>query len=91
MKESSLRKTIDKVVKEYNKYRSPEATASVNSIDGKLFKIKFTGPFCHTCGHHDYFDDFKVFLDEVGSKSKIGKIKEIDKGAVVKFEIVRKL
>jgi len=87
MKKSSLKKTIEKVVKEYNQYRSPEATASVNSVDEKFLKIKFTGSFCNTCGYHDYFDDFIVLLDEVGLKSKIGKIKEIDKGAVVRFQI----
>ena len=89
MKRPSVNKTIEKVVKEYNKYRSPEALARVISVDGKSFKIEFIGPFCRSCGLYDYFDDFKLLLEDVGLKSKIGKIKEIDEGAVVRFQINR--
>ncbi len=87
MKNQSLRKKIEDVIKEYNKYRSPEATARLISIDEKSLKIEFTGSFCRTCGFYDYFDDFRVFLEEVGLKTKIREIKEIDEGAIVEFEV----
>lgn len=83
----TIKEKIGKVIKEFNKYRAPEARAKLLSVSGKLLKIEFTGSFCRTCGFYDYFDDFKIFLGEIGLKSKIAEIKEIDEGAVVKFII----
>ena len=85
MNKQSPKKIIEKAIKEYNKYRSPEATARLISINKESFKIEFTGTFCRTCGFYDYFDDLKISLEEIGLKNKIAEIKEIDEGAVVKF------
>lgn len=49
--------------------------------------MEFKGPYCHTCGFYDYFDDYRVFLEELGLKSKIVKIREVEEGAVVDFEL----
>jgi len=38
MKEQQLRKTIEKAIEEYNKYRSPEVAAKLISLDKKVFK-----------------------------------------------------
>jgi hypothetical protein len=78
---------IKKGIKEFNKYRSPEAKVKLISTNKKSFKLEFTGHFCVTCGFYDYFDDFIIFLEEVGLKTKIDKIKEIDNGAIVKFKL----
>jgi len=84
----STKEKIAKAIEEFNKYRVPEAKARLNSLDEQSFKIKFTGSFCLTCGFYDYFDDYKIFLQEVGLKTEIIEIKEVDEGAVVKFDMV---
>lgn len=84
-----ISKVIKKAVEEFNKYRSPEATAKLISVKEKSFGIEFTGTFCKTCGFYDYFDDFRLILEEKGLKTKTGEVKEIDQGAVVEFDIHR--
>jgi len=91
MVEQRLRKIIKNAIEEYNKYRSPEAKARLISINEMDLKIEFTGTFCHTCGFYDYFDDYKILLEEKGLKTKITEIEEIDEGANVKFEILERL
>lgn len=85
-----IRVIIEKAIDEYNKYRSPEATARILSIDQKFLEIEFTGSFCHTCGVYDYFDDLKILLENVGIKTKIVEVKEIDEGTIVNFVIKMK-
>ncbi|MFQ5759294.1 MAG: hypothetical protein ACE5IF_06415 [Candidatus Bathyarchaeia archaeon] len=54
----SFKEAVDKAIKTYNKYRSPEATAKlVEMKDGELI-IDFEGSFCRTCGVSEYFEDF---------------------------------
>ncbi|MBD3155214.1 MAG: hypothetical protein GF368_00985 [Candidatus Aenigmarchaeota archaeon] len=77
---------IEKIIKEFNELRSPVATAELVSNKKNDFKVRFTGAFCRTCGFYDYFDDLKILLEDNNLKTKIGKIKEIEKGATVKFE-----
>lgn len=84
----STKEKIAKAIEEFNKYRAPEAKAKLISLDEKSFKIEFTGSFCLTCGFYDYFDDYKVFLQEVGLETEITEIKGIDEGTIVKFEVV---
>jgi superoxide reductase len=76
---------IKKSIDEFNELRSPKATAELISSKNTFFEIKFTGSFCKTCGFYDYFDDLRIVLEEKGLKTKIGKIKEIEEGAIVKF------
>jgi superoxide reductase len=85
MKKKRLFEKVRKTIKEFNRYRAPEVVARMVSTNEE-FRIKFTGPYCKTCGFYDYFDDFKVFLEEIGLKVKIIEIKEIDEGAVVRFK-----
>lgn len=77
---------IEKTVAEFNKYRSPEATARLVSLKGNLLEVEFAGHFCRTCGFYDYFDDFKIILEEAGLKSEIDGIEEKEGGALVKFK-----
>lgn len=76
---------IKKAIGEFNKYRFPEAKAKLISTNEKFFKIEFTGSFCRTCGFYDYFDDFKIFIEEMGLKARVVEINEEDNGAVVAF------
>lgn len=75
-------------IEEYNRYRSPEAKAKLISISGDTFKIEFTGSFCYTCGFYDYFEDYKVLLEERGLMTEIIEIEEIDEGAIVTFKVI---
>jgi len=81
----SLREKVNQAIKEFNKYRSPEATAKLIKINRNEIKIKFFGTFCKTCGFYDYFEDFIIFLEERKIKCSIKEIKEIQNGAIVKF------
>lgn len=83
-----LRNIIKNAIREYNKYHSPEAKTKLVSMSEKAFKIEFTGSFCHTCGFYDYFDDYKILLEEKGLKAAVDEIIEIDEGAVVTFEVL---
>jgi hypothetical protein len=76
-----------KPIEEFNKYRAPEAVAKLVSVDSGSFKIEFTGPFCQACGFHDYFDDFRIFLEEIGPQAEIMQIEETNSGAIVTFQI----
>nr|MDO8079485.1 hypothetical protein [Candidatus Freyarchaeota archaeon] len=87
MNEKSLEKIVGEAIKEYNRYRSPEATAELVSMDGKFLKIVFTGPYCRTCGFYDYFEDFVYVLEDFGTKSQIDEVEETDDGAIVTFLI----
>jgi len=84
---NEVRGAVERAVEEYNKYRSPESTALLLSIEGRRFTIAFVGPYCRTCGFYDYFDDYRVFLEELGVRSKIINIVEVEEGAVVEFEV----
>jgi len=85
----STKERIAEAIREFNKYRVPEAEARLVSLDEQSFKIRFTGSFCSTCGFYDYFDDYKILLQEVGLKIDITEVEEIDDGAVVRFETVK--
>ena len=86
--EGMIPKIVKKAVEEFNKYRSPEAKANLISI-GKSLRIEFTGVFCKTWGFYDYFEDFRLILEEKELKTKTGEVEEIGEGAVVEFKIHR--
>lgn len=81
----SLNGRVARGIAEFNRYRSPEATAKLISNKDSLIEVEFTGHFCRTCGFHDYFDDFVIALEEAGLKAKIESVKEFDEGARVTF------
>jgi len=82
-KENAVKLAID----EFNRYRSPEATAVLISFTNDIFVVRFVGPFSSTCGFYDYFEDFKHFLREFGVEAAIKGIEEMDGGSIVKFRI----
>lgn len=85
---ASAKEKVEKAIGGYNRYRVPEVKARLISFSEKSFEVEFTGPFCRTCGFYDYFDDFKILLEEIGLKTKIAEIKEMDEGAAVKLELL---
>ena len=84
----NLRNIIENAIGEFNKYHSPEANTTLVSMSDKSINIAFAGTFCYTCGFYDYFDDYKILLEERRLKVVIGEINEGDEKAVVTFEIL---
>jgi len=82
-----MRDLLEEAVREYNRYRSPEVAARLIELRGSRFRVEFTGPFCRTCGFYDYFDDFRYVLLDLGVKSRVAGVEEVDEGAVVEFEL----
>jgi hypothetical protein len=73
-----LKKFVDKAVREYNKYRSPESTAKLLRIEGSNVMIKFEGPFCATCGINDWVEDMKFVMEDLGAEVELVKVIEPD-------------
>lgn len=90
MDSGKLDDKIAQGIETFNKYRSPEAHADFLSSDENSFRIVFSGPFCRTCGYNDYFDDFRIFLEESGISTDITSIKEVDEISIVDFKVVGK-
>jgi FAD synthase len=80
---------VEKSINEFNKYRSPEATAKLIYLKKQSMKISFSGHFCFTCGYQDYFDDLRLILEEFGIKTKIIKIERGENQSLVHFKIVK--
>jgi predicted Zn-ribbon and HTH transcriptional regulator len=87
-KKENLKKLIKKGVDEFNKYKSPEAIASIVDINNEI-KIKMSGPFCRSCGFQDYFDDLKIELESsTGLNLDIVGINEVNEESyIVKFAL----
>ncbi|MEZ0290709.1 MAG: hypothetical protein ABWJ42_06445 [Sulfolobales archaeon] len=75
---SSILRVIKRTVREYNKYRAPEARAKLVSVDRDRIEILFDGSFCETCGVNDWIDDFRYMLKRHNIDSVIESIEEID-------------
>jgi superoxide reductase len=82
-----LKESVEEAIKDFNRYRSPEATAKLVKINKNKLKIRFSGAFCRTCGFYDYFDDLKIILEDKGIKSKVSEIEEKEYGAIVSFTL----
>lgn len=73
------RSMLEKVIAEYNRYRSPEAVAKIIRVEKDKFEIEFGGPFCLSCGVQDYFEDLIYDLERMeGLMVSISKIKQIE-------------
>ena len=74
MKKSALvKEKMVKIIEEFNRYKAPEAMTRSTSFDEGSFKIEFIGTCCYTCGFYDYFDDFRILLEETGLKIRLLK------------------
>ncbi|MEM5790732.1 MAG: hypothetical protein QXP77_01645 [Candidatus Aenigmatarchaeota archaeon] len=83
-----MKEKIKKGIEEFNKLRAPETNAKLISFKNKILEVKFSGPFCLSCGVNDYFEDLKIFLEEQDVKAEIISIDEIEDGFLVKFKVV---
>jgi hypothetical protein len=62
-KSGNIKAMIERAIKEFNRWHSPEATAGLLSFDGRKLEIEMSGPYCKTCGLYDYFDDLRLELE----------------------------
>ncbi len=56
---------VSEAITLYNKFRSPEATAKLLTLDGDRLTLQFEGSFCTTCGFYDYLEDFIFELKQL--------------------------
>lgn len=85
----SLEENLRDSIREFNEYRVPEVGARLLESDGESFEVEFKGSFCETCGFYDYFDDFRIVLeDEFGLRTEIAEVEEVTGSANVKFILV---
>jgi len=63
----------------FNRYRSPESTATLIKIDDKLIHIKFTEPFTSTCGINDWVEDLRYLAEVLCLKLELVEIREDEK------------
>ena len=84
-----LKARIVEAIEVYNRYRSPEATAKLLSIDKESVKVRFTGSYCLTCGVYDYFEDLTFeFQDHLGLRLEIVEVREDENlGHTVTFKL----
>jgi len=89
-----MQKLIFRSIDLYNRYRSPEAKAKLLELKEDIFTLKFEGPFCHSCGVQDYFEDFIHELETINAAVKV-KIQTIEQTSpesyMVRFKFVDKL
>jgi len=72
----NIEMVMRKAVKEYNKYRAPEAMASILNIESDRVVVIFSGSFCETCGVYDWIEDLKYELKNFNINADIISIKE---------------
>lgn len=72
---TSLKEVIRDTINEYNRYRSPEATARLLKINNNHIIVEFTGSFCLTCGLIDWIEDLAYILEDKGLPVKLVDIK----------------
>ena len=66
-----LKDLLLRTIQVYNRYRSPETTAKLVSIENDGFILDFEGSFCTSCGVRDYFEDFIYELETINKSFKL--------------------
>ncbi len=86
---NSLEKIVKEAAERYNKYRFPEASAKVLSVNEKSINILFEGPFAASCCFYDWIEDYaREVMELSGLKLKVESIEQIDSEKFkVKFKI----
>jgi hypothetical protein len=83
---TNLNELVLKAIEVYNRYRSPEATAKLVSVEEDSLVIEFEGAFCLSCGVRDYFEDFICELEDLNSNIRV-EIKETDQSGPQSFRV----
>ena len=82
-------KQLQQAIAEYNRYREPEAKATLVEYSPSEFTVDFSGGFCRTCGYYDWLEDLQVLLmDWYGVSTRMAEITEKPDGATVRYVYV---
>jgi hypothetical protein len=84
-----VEESVVRALTEFNKLHGAEAVADFINLEGSLIVVELSGPFCRTCGFHDYFDDLKIEIERVLGKSL--EIAQIDDSGLERFVITYKI
>ena len=84
-----MRRVVEEAIELYNRYRSPEAVASLVDVKGSVVVIEFRGSFCHTCGVVDWIEDMKYVMEDLGLEAEIIDIVSTGLDRMVAFFEVR--
>lgn len=84
------KRTINKVVRSYNRDRAPEVEARLIGTKRNSIIMRFSGESCLTCGYRDFFSDFMQELQrETGSPVRLKKVDEKNLGiATAIFSVI---
>ena len=77
---------VCKTIAQYNRYRSPEATAKRVAVSCEMVTVAFSGSFCHSCGVEAYFEDFIYELKRLTDKVNL-EIREVRRESNGGFEV----
>jgi len=86
-----LKEAIPKAIANYNKFRSPEATAKLISLEKNRFTVQFSGPFCYSCGLDAYFEDFIYKLYQLASNRFSVEITQIRQTSPESYDVQYKV
>ncbi len=85
-----IENAIVEAIKEYNRYRSPEATAELIALKDREMRVRFTGPFCSSCGIPDYFEDLIYILKRFITRDwKITFVEESSEGFIITYGLIK--
>ena len=74
-----LRSKVLEAIKEFNEFRSPEATAELVLIKDNRIIVRMNGTYCRTCGLYDYIEDLSWKIkDYLKANVKILSTRRID-------------
>jgi hypothetical protein len=71
IKLAELKDIVAGAIQVYNKYRSPEAKATLVEIKKDRFVVDFEGSFCESCGVRDYIEDLIYELKGINQKFRV--------------------
>jgi hypothetical protein len=82
--------TMREGLRAFNRYRGAESVANAVAMDADSACIEFRGPYCHTCGVYDYFEDLVYELQACGVTTRIRGWTKLDEETYrVHFDVIR--
>mgnify|MGYP000698697157 CR=1 FL=1 len=78
---------ILEAIEEYNKLRSPEAIATLVSINQNRVIVEITGTCCFSCGLQDWVEDLKFYFLDKGVNVEVENIKVVKEGLIAFFKL----
>ena len=68
---ANLKDVVSGAIQVYNKYRSPEAKATLVELKNDEFVVDFEGSFCESCGVRDYIEDLIYEFEGIDQKFRV--------------------